>query len=76
NLQCINCGKCVKVCPVNLEVNLISRYAEFALFEQCADLDVNACIECGLCAYYCPSGRALVQFIRLAKDEINKQNTE
>ena len=76
NLQCINCGKCVKVCPVNLEVNLISRYAEFALFDHCAELDVNACIECGLCAYYCPSGRALVQFIRLAKDEINQSNAE
>jgi len=76
NLQCINCGKCVKVCPVNLEVNLICRYAEFALFERCAELDVNACIECGLCAYYCPSGRALVQFIRLAKDEIKQQNIE
>ena len=69
NKPCINCGKCVKVCPVDLDVNLICRYSEFSIFEKCHEMGVTACIECGLCAYYCPSGRSLVQFIRLAKRE-------
>lgn len=69
NNPCINCGKCVTVCPVDLDVNLICRYSEFSIFEKCHEMGVTACIECGLCAYYCPSGRSLVQFIRLAKTE-------
>ncbi|MFC2146533.1 4Fe-4S binding protein [Acidobacteriota bacterium] len=76
NNQCMNCGKCVKECPVNLDVNLICRYSEFSLFEQCREMGVDVCIECGLCAYYCPSGRSLVQFIRLAKSEIEKIEKE
>ena len=76
NNQCMNCGKCVEVCPANLSVNLISRYSEFSIFEQCRDLGIQHCIECGLCAYYCPSGRSLVQFIRLAKKELEKIEAE
>ena len=74
NLPCMSCGKCVNVCPVDLDVNLITRYSEFSIFEQCLELGVDKCIECGLCAYVCPSGRSLVQLIRLAKKEI--QNIE
>lgn len=69
NNPCMSCGKCVTVCPVDLDVNLICRYSEFSIFETCHEMGVMACIECGLCAYYCPSGRSLVQFIRLAKRE-------
>ena len=69
NNQCMNCGRCVKVCPVDLDVNLICRYSEFSLFEKCHEMGIMSCIECGLCAYNCPSGRSLVQFIRLAKNE-------
>jgi electron transport complex protein RnfC len=76
NNQCMNCGRCVKVCPVNLDVNLICRYSEFSLFEECSEMGAGICIECGLCAYYCPSGRSLVQFIRLAKSEIEKLEKE
>jgi electron transport complex protein RnfC len=76
NNQCMNCGRCVKVCPVNLDVNLIGRYSEFSLFEQCSEMGVDVCIECGLCAYHCPSGRSLVQFIRLARSEIEKIEKE
>lgn len=72
NLQCINCGSCVAVCPANLDVNLISRYAEFAIFDKCRELEVEKCIECGMCAYVCPSRRSMVQLIRLAKKEISE----
>ncbi len=76
NNQCINCGTCVRVCPVDLDVNLLCRYSEFSIFEKCLEMDVKSCIECGLCAYYCPSGRSLVQFIRLAKKEVENIERE
>jgi electron transport complex protein RnfC len=76
NLQCTNCGCCVEACPAYLDVNLIGRYAEFAIFDKCQELEVSKCIECGLCAYVCPSRRSLVQLIRLAKKEIADMENE
>ncbi|MCK4889089.1 MAG: hypothetical protein KAS97_04100, partial [Candidatus Aminicenantes bacterium] len=76
NAQCINCGKCNGHCPVNLSVNLITRYSEFSLFEKCRDLGIEKCIECGLCSFYCPAGRSLVQLLRLAKSEIKNLEGE
>lgn len=70
NRQCMNCGRCVRACPVDLEINLIGRYAEFSIFDVCAEKDVHRCVECGLCAYVCPAARSLVQLVRLAKKEI------
>ena len=68
--QCINCGKCVEICPNKLPVNLLSRYAEHSLFEKAEELDAERCIECGLCAFVCVSQRPIVQFIQHAKNEI------
>lgn len=74
--QCINCGKCVSVCPVNLQVNLLARYSEFSLFDKCAALEVDFCVECGVCAYVCTAGRPLVQFIQLALSELERNKEE
>ncbi len=68
NHPCINCGRCVAACPVDLDVNLICRYAEFSFFEEARELGATACIGCGMCAVSCPAGRSLVQFIELAKE--------
>ncbi len=67
---CINCGLCIEACPTNLQVQLISRYAEFELFDRTVELEIDQCIECGLCASVCTGRRPLVQLIRLAKREV------
>ena len=64
---CLNCGKCSAVCPMGLQVNLICRYAEYGLFEECRALRVEDCIDCGLCAYSCMARRPLIHYIKLAK---------
>lgn len=67
-VTCTNCGRCVKVCPVNLQINLIGRYVEYGLMSDAQEYHPEACLECGLCAYVCPAGRPLVQFIHLCND--------
>ncbi|MDO9527980.1 MAG: 4Fe-4S dicluster domain-containing protein [Syntrophales bacterium] len=67
---CINCGECVRVCPAKIQVNLLCRFAEFALYEDAERYDLDSCIECGLCAYVCTAKRPLLQYIKLAKHEL------
>jgi len=64
---CVNSGRCIDICPVDLQVQLIGRYAEFELFDQTAELGIDQCFECGLCAAVCTARRPLLQYIRLAK---------
>jgi electron transport complex protein RnfC len=71
--SCVNCGKCSAVCPVNLEVNLLARHAEYSLFDNCTEMNIDHCMECGLCSYVCIARRPLVQMINYAKIEIEKQ---
>lgn len=60
---CINCGRCVEVCPSRI---IPSRLADFAehhneeAFTKCEGLE---CVECGSCSYVCPAKRQLKQAI-------------
>ncbi|MCK5163040.1 MAG: 4Fe-4S dicluster domain-containing protein [Desulfobacula sp.] len=68
---CVNCGKCIRICPVNVPVNILVRYLEADLYEEAADkYDLESCIECGLCAYVCTARIPLYQYIRLGKHEL------
>ena len=70
NEDCINCGSCIDICPVRLQVQLIGRYSEFSLFEETRELGIDHCIDCGLCGTVCIAHRPLLQLIRLAKTEL------
>ena len=70
---CVNCGKCVQICPTNVPVNLLIRYLDSDLYEAAADeCDLESCIDCGLCAYVCTAQIPLCQYIRLGKHELSK----
>ncbi len=71
---CIHCGKCVRVCPMNLMPNYINMFAKRNDFAQCEKLNVMDCIECGCCAYECPGKLFLVQTMRMAKAKIMDKN--
>jgi electron transport complex protein RnfC len=67
---CINCGECVLVCPARIQPGMLSRYAEFGMFEDTQSRHVSACLECGMCTFVCPANRPVMQYLLLAKDQL------
>lgn len=61
---CINCGRCVEVCPGRVVPSRLADYAEH--FEEEAFVKNNGmeCCECGCCSYVCPAKRPLTQEIK------------
>ncbi len=73
---CTNCGDCIRVCPANIQINLLVRFLETGQYQEAADqYDLYSCIECGLCSYVCVSGMPIFQYIRSAKYELDRANT-
>ena len=68
--QCINCGLCVKVCPVNLLPGVLSLYCAKDQFDMAEAEGLFNCIECGCCDYVCPSRRPMVHLFRHAKHQL------
>ncbi len=71
--QCIRCGKCVEICPVNLQPLQISAYSLNNMMEHAEKYRALDCIECGSCSFICPSKRPLLQSIRVAKAAISEK---
>lgn len=61
---CINCGKCVEVCPGRVVPRKLADYAEH--YDEAAFLKNNGmeCCECGCCSFICPAKRPLTQVIK------------
>ncbi len=69
-MNCIRCGKCVGVCPMNLLPLELNGYAIRNELKQVEKNNGLHCLECGSCSFVCPSNRHLVQSIRTAKKQI------
>ena len=67
---CINCGRCVRACPMNLNPAEISKAVEANDIKAAEDAHVITCIECGACSFECPAHRAITQHCRRAKASI------
>lgn len=75
-LNCIRCGRCVDVCPMNLVPTTLDMYSRRGDTETLMKNNILNCMECGSCTYVCPSKRYLVQSIRLGKQKINAQRAK
>jgi electron transport complex protein RnfC len=73
---CIRCGKCITVCPVNLEPYLLMTLSEKSLFERAEKERITDCMECGSCSFTCPADRPLLDYIRLGKSYVIKMARE
>lgn len=61
---CINCGKCVEVCPGRVVPSRLADYAEHGDTEQFEAHEGMECCECGCCSFVCPAKRQLTQSIK------------
>lgn len=61
---CINCGRCVEVCPGRIIPSKLSDYAERFQDEAFLANDGMECCECGCCSFICPAKRPLTQNIK------------
>lgn len=69
---CIRCGKCISVCPLNLEPYLLATLSEKGFFERAEQEKITDCMECGSCSFTCPANRPLLDYIRLGKTTVIK----
>ena len=61
---CINCGRCVSVCPGHVIPARLATFAQHGDMEKFQEFDGMECCECGCCSYICPAKRPLTQSIK------------
>lgn len=61
---CINCGRCLEVCPGRVMPSKLATLAEKHKEEEFIANDGMECCECGCCSYVCPAKRHLTQSIK------------
>lgn len=70
---CIRCAKCVDVCPMGLRpyaiASAVKNHDDISKLRRLHSLD---CIECGSCAFTCPAKIPLLDYCKLSKIELRK----
>ncbi|MBQ7972848.1 MAG: electron transport complex subunit RsxC [Lachnospiraceae bacterium] len=61
---CINCGRCVEICPGRVIPSRLADLAENGQKEAFEKMNGMECCECGSCSYICPAKRQLTQSIK------------
>jgi electron transport complex protein RnfC len=73
---CIRCSACADACPANLLPQELYWYSRAKEYDKAEGLNLFDCIECGACAWVCPSEIPLVQYYKIAKDDIREARAE
>ena len=60
--NCINCGRCVEACPINLLPTRMYKATKADNFEEYIKLNGLECIMCGSCSYACPAKLPLTPY--------------
>ncbi len=75
-VACVRCSKCLYVCPMHLQPNILDKNSRLDNFDELEKLHISDCIECGSCAFICPSKRRQVQQIKIAKIKMRNAQTK
>ncbi|WKY48386.1 electron transport complex subunit RsxC [Eubacteriaceae bacterium ES3] len=71
-VECIKCGRCADVCPMELRPLYYTKYATTENWEGFQTQNVMDCIECGCCEYICSSKIPIVERIKIGKTAIRE----
>jgi len=70
---CIHCGRCLQVCPENLNPTKIAHAVKNNLLDVAESYYINACTECGCCSYVCPANIEVTGYIKTGKTLLARQ---
>ena len=65
--NCINCGRCVSACPINLLPTRMFKAAKMGNFDEYIKLNGPECITCGSCSFVCPAKKPLTPYFSYMK---------
>ena len=68
--ECIKCGRCVDVCPMELKPLHYFKLVGAQDWEGCRDMNIMDCMECRCCEYICSSKLPLVTMIKMGKNGV------
>ena len=72
--NCVRCGRCVDVCPMNLIPTRLALASRHKSWDVATRYHLKSCMECGCCAWACPASIPLVQLMRMGKVQMQKEN--
>lgn len=70
---CIRCGRCLEVCPENINPTKIAHAVKHDLLDVAERYYMSACIECGCCSYVCPANIEITGYIKTGKIFVARQ---
>ena len=68
--ECIKCGRCVDVCPMELKPLHFVKLAGAQDWQGCKDQNIMDCMECRCCEAICSSKLPLVTMIKMGKNGV------
>ena len=68
--ECIKCGRCVDVCPMELKPLHYYKLVSKQDWQGCKDQKIMDCMECRCCEYICSSKLPLVTMIKMGKNGV------
>ena len=68
--ECIKCGRCVDVCPMELKPLHYFKLVGAEDWQGCKDANIMDCMECRCCEYICSSKLPLVTMIKMGKNGV------
>ena len=72
--ECIQCGRCVDVCPMELKPLYFYKYAGTQNWAGMKQENVMDCMECRCCEFICSSKLPLVTMIKMGKNGVRGMN--